>query len=355
MYKSYEHSLREPYYYLPQLYVYAGRTKDAINMCQQMISESGSTPGFGWYNIALARSYLYDGQLDSCEFALNKAANFKELHIGTTLTQNQYDFTINLLRVQLYDKKLAQEKFLNKGWWYSPTSLYNIAAYKAQKMTSEYVVVNQLMANPERDRLVYDLFCSESTSTFDEAWYLMKDFSPQYFTKKYTDYQKTDKRENIQKYFKLFSAKFKYEKGDEKEAVKDLENIDRTTTADTANEKLFIARVYENLAQAYNSNGEKNKFAMYSTALMDEYPQMIPFAGIPLSMRLSVTGVDDAVTKDVTDQIKDCNINFTNEVNSGTADAKIVFNKKGNSYEALITVRSGNGKLIKYHCAAFTK
>ncbi len=346
MFKSYEHFLREPYYYLPQLYVYAGRTKDAINMCQEMISESGSTPGFGWYNIALARSYLYDGQLDSAQFALDKAANFKELHIGTTLTQNQYDFTINLLRVQLYDKKLAQEKFLNKGWWYSPISLYNIAAYKAQKMTSEYVVVNQLMANPERDRLVYDLFCSEATSTFDEAWYLMKDFSPQYFIKKYTEYQQKDKRENIQKYFKLFSAKFKYEKGDEKEAVKDLENMDRTTTADTANEKLFVARVYENLSQAYNSNGDKTKFAMYSSGLMDEYPQMIPFAGIPLSMRLSVSGVDDAVTKNVTSQIRDCNINFTNEVNSGTADVKIVFNQKGSSYEALITVRSGNGKLI---------
>lgn len=346
MYKSYEHFLREPYYYLPQLYVYAGRTKDAINMCQDMITESGSTPGFGWYNIALGRSYLYDGQLDSCEFVLDKAANFKELHIGTTLTQNQYDFTINLLRVQLYDKKLAQEKFLNKGWWYSPTSLYNIAAYKAQKMTAEYVVVNQLMANPERDRLVYDLFCSESTSTFDEAWYLMKDFSPQYFTKKYTAYQQTDKRENIQKYFKLFSAKFKYENGDEKEAVKDLENMDRTTMADTANEKLFIARVYENLAQGYNSNGEKTKFSTYAAALMDEYPQIIPFAGIPLSMRLSVSGIDDAVTKDVTKQIKDCNINFTDVAGNGTADAKIVFNKKGTSYEALITVRSGNGKLI---------
>ena len=346
MFKSYEHFLREPYYYLPQLYVYAGRTKDAINMCQEMINESGSTPGFGWYNIALGRSYLYDGQLDSCEFALDKAANFKELHIGTTLTQSQYDFTINLLRVQLYDKKLAQEKFLNKGWWYSPASLYNIAAYKAQKMTAEYVVVNQLMANPERDRLVYDLFCSESTTTFDEAWYLMKDFSPQYFTKKYTAYQQTDKRENIQKYFKLFSAKFKYENGDEKEAVKDLENMDRTTTADTANEKLFVARVYENLAQAYKSNGDKSKFSIYSSALMDEYPQIIPFAGIPLSMRLSVTGASDAVTKDVTEQIKDCDINFTDATNAGTVAANIVFNKKGNSYEALISVRSGSGKLI---------
>ncbi|MEP7319329.1 MAG: hypothetical protein ABI921_11325, partial [Panacibacter sp.] len=346
MFKSYEHFLREPYYYLPELYVYAGRTKDAINMCQEMIRESGSTPGFGWYNIALARGYLYDGQLDSSEFALNKAANFKELHIGTTLTQNQYDFTINLLRIQLYDKKLAQEKFINKGWWYSPTSLYNIAAYKAQKMTAEYVVVNQLMANPERNRLVYDLFCSEATTSFDEAWYLMQDFSPKYFVKKYTAYQQTDKRANIQKYFKLFAAKFKYENGDEKDAVKDLENIDRTSVADTANEKLFVARVYENLAMAYKSDGEKNKFGLYSNALFEQYPQLIPFAGIPMSMRLSVSGVSDASTRQVTDEIKDCNINFVETANSATLSANIVFDKKGTSYQAVITVRSGTGKLI---------
>lgn len=346
LYKNYERILREPYYYLPQLFVYAGKTKEAINICQGMIAESGSTPGFGWYNIALARSYMYDGQLDSCEFALNKAANFKELHIGTTLTQNQYDFTINLLRVQLYDKKLAQEKFLNKGWWYSPASLYNISAYKTQKMMAEYVVVNQLMYNPERDRLVYDLFCAESTTTFDEAWYLMKDFSPQYFIKKYDGYQQKDKRSNIQKYFKLFSAKFKYEKGDEEDALKELENIDRKTIADTTSEKLFVARLYENLAQAYTNNGDKTRFSLYSNALMETYPQIVPFAGIPVSMQVSVTGTDDAVTKAVTSEIKGCNINFTDAPNSGTAVARIVFNKKGSSYEALITVHSGSGKLL---------
>ena len=126
-------ALREPYYYIPQLYVYAGKTKEAIDMVQQIITSSGSTPGFGWYNIALARAYLYDGQLDSCEFSLDKASTFKELHIGTTLTQQQYDFTINLLKVELFDKKIAQIEFQDKGWWYSPKALYDIAAYKTEK------------------------------------------------------------------------------------------------------------------------------------------------------------------------------------------------------------------------------
>ncbi|CAN5281093.1 hypothetical protein BH11BAC6_BH11BAC6_17150 [soil metagenome] len=340
-YKSIERFLREPYYYLPELYIYAGNPKKAIRMCNDIIAESGSTPGFGWYNIALARSYLYDAQLDSAEAALNKAAGFKELHIGTTLTQSQYDFTINLLRVQLYDKKLQQEKFLNKGWWYSPTSLYDIAQYKSAKMMAEYVVVNQLTYNPERNRLLYDLFCAEATTTFDEAWYLMTDFSPKYFTKKYEEYQRTDKRSNIQRYFKLFTAKFKWNNGDEKDALKDFEDIDHTALLDTANEKLFIARLYEGLIKAYDDNGNKNKFSSYSNALFEEYPQLIPFTNMQLAIKLNVSGISDAVTKDVTDEIKDCNINFSS--NAFTPVASIIFNKKGGSYEAVINVLSSSG------------
>lgn len=333
--------LREPYYYLPELYIYAGRTKQAIDMCNGIIAASGSTPGFGWYNISLARSYMYDGQLDSAEAALNKAANFKELHIGTTLTQSQYDLSINLLRIELYDKKIDQEKFLNKGWWYSPTSLYNIASYKTQKMSAEYVTVNQLNYNPERNRLLYDLFCAEATTTFDEAWYLMKDFSPKYFINKYTEYQQTDKRNNIQRYFKLFAAKFKWEKGDEKEALKDFENIDKTSLVDTANEKLFIARLYEGMAKGYDEDGNKSRFNNYTNALLGVYPQLLPFTGIKTSMRFSVSGIDDDVTKKVVDEIKDCNIDFSPTQPSPTA--RIVFNKKGTSYEALITVIGSNG------------
>jgi hypothetical protein len=340
--KSYGRFLREPYYYLPELYVYGGKTKAAINMSQEIITGSGSTPGFGWYNISLARSYLYDGQIDSAEFALDKAANFKELHIGTTLTQSQYDFSINLLRVQLLDKKIAQEKFLNKGWWYSPASLYNISVYAAQKKMTEYVVVNQLSANPERDRLMYDLFCAEATTSFDEAWYLMKDFSPQYFIKKYVAYQSQDKRSNVQRYFKLFAAKFKLEQGDEKDAKADLENINQTTLLDTANEKLFMARVFESLAHIYDEDGNKNQFDNYSNSLMETYPQLIPFSGLKISMQLSVTGVGDATAKEVESEIRDCNIAFGSE----GCKASVVINKKTTAYEALITVRTDKGKTI---------
>ncbi len=330
--------LREPYYYVPELYVYSGRTKAAINMAQNIITQSGSTPGFGWYNIALARAYLYDGQLDSCEEALNKAANFKELHIGTTLTQNQYDFTINLLRVQLADKKIDQVKFLNQGWWHSPGSLYELASYKTEKMMAEYVVINQLIFNPERDRTVYDLFCGEATTTYDEAWFLLKDFSSSYFVKKYGQYQQTDKRANIQRYFKLFEAQFKLQSGKESEAQKEMESLNESVVLDTAHEKLFVARLYEALGKVYNDNGDKTNLAQFRNQLFIGYPQLVPFSGLKMEMQLNTSGVDDAATRSVISELKGCNIKWVTEAQGGNPTAYITFDKRGDKYEALISV-----------------
>ncbi len=336
--------LSEPYYYLPELYVYGGKTKQAINMCRDIITRNGSTPGFGWYNIALARGYLYDGQLDSASYTLDKAANFKELHIGTTLTQTQYDFTINLLKVELLDKNIAQVKFLNKGWWYSLSGLYKIASLKLQKLMLEYVVVNQLAYDPDRNRLVYDLFCAESTTSFDEAWYLLKNFSPKYFKEKYQTYQRTDSRANIQRYFKLFEAQFKWEDGDEKNAAKDFDGMVRTTLLDTANEKLFLGRLYEDLGKAYKGENT-DLYNNYCNSLLQVYPQLIPYSGLSMPMQLSVSGDESETTTDIIKDLKRCNIRFTNN-NTNAPTASVSFTKKGDKYEATINVTSEGGKRI---------
>jgi len=349
--------LDEKYYYVPTLLVWAGKTKEAIQMENKKIAQSVSTPGFGWYSIALARSYLYDGQIDSCEFYLTKAANFKELHIGTTLTQSQYDFTIHLLKVQLIDKKAEQIKFLNKGWWYSFTDLYNFIALKIEKYLEIYVVVNEMANNPERKRVVYDLFCNESTVTFDETMYLLKDFSNSFFQKKYEDYQLKDKRKKIQRYFKLFCTKLKYENGDKKEAITSGENLLRQTFSlsssdtpnenrvDTATEKLFLARLYEVLAKSYDKEDDQTKINVISNNYFDVYPQLLPFSGISMQMNLSVSGESDEVITKVTEQLKDCDIEWTSEKNE-CPQASIKFTKKGKLYEARISVKSASGKTI---------
>lgn len=335
-----ENILKEPYYYLPQLYIYAGRTEDAINLSNRIIQQNGSRPGFGWYNIALSRSYMYNDQLDSAENALNKAADFKELHIGTTLTQEQYEFTINLLRVNLLDRKIDELKFLHSNWWYSPTTLFKMAKLKWQKLMAEYNTCIELAYNPDRSRMVYDLFCSESTTTFDEAWFLMKDFNPKFFAQKYHNYQTTDKRANIQRYFKLFEAKFNYEDGRYKTAREELENILSNTKLDTQNEKLFLGRLYEAASRTYKKFKNQYSRSFYNNLLLETYPQLIPFSNIEISMRLQTGGIEDATTEYITSQLTKTNINWTN--NGVVPVVSIYFERRGDKYQATINVKSSN-------------
>ncbi len=345
-YKNYQRFLREPYYFMPMLYTNAGKPKEGLAMCKEIIHAAGSTPGFGWYNITMARSFMYDGQLDSCKQALDKAAGFKEVHIGTTLTQSQYDFTIQVLKLQLIEKQIAQIKFFNRGWWYSPTALYELSALKGEKILTQYILINQMMFNPERVRLVYDLFCGEATTMFDENWYLIKDFSPSFFIKKYENYLQTDVRQNLQRYFKLFTAMFKWQKGEEKAALKDFETIHQTVLLDTTQEKIFLARLYEGLCNGYDYTDDKLNYQYYSNVLYETYPQLVPYSGIKIKMKLNTGGENDAVTKEVIADIKKCNIRFVDQADANTITATITFTKKSDKYEATITALSGSNKVI---------
>ena len=345
-------SLNEDDYFLPMLLIYGAKTKPAIELAQTKITESGSTPGFGWYNIALARSYLYDGQLDSSEFFLDKAANFKELHINTTLTQSHYEFAINILKIQLIDKKISLVKFFNTGWWYNISDLYTMYGLKLEKLLLEYVVVNALSHNPERKRIIYDLFCGESVVTYDESMFLLKDFSLQYFKKKYEQYENTDPRKRITRYFKLFSTKFKYQDGDEEEAAKDAEQLlndcqssialngEDDKFIDSDYEKLFVARLYEIIAQNEESNQK------YTNLYYEEFPQLVPFSGVRVKIDVEFTGITDDVTEKIISNIKDCNIDFVDGAYAEIPRAKIEFEKKGNSYRAVINLLDGKDKVL---------
>lgn len=354
--KEYYHdafALSEPDYYLPCLLVYSAQTKEAIRMCREKISQVGSTPGFGWYNIALARSYLYDGQLDSCDFFLNKASNFKEVHINTTLTQSQYEFTINLLKLQLLDKREDLIRFENSGWWYSLTDLYRMLSVKVEKMLLEYALANALAYNPERKRIVYDLFCAETTVTFDESFYLLKQFNPTYFERMYVNYYANDDRLRVSRYFKLFIAKFAADNGEEEKArglCRDLldeaeKHSGKASGSNNAfeyeNEKLFLARVYELLIATTDDDAERSH---YQDRFFSEFPQLAPFSGEEFRLHLRTFGIEDGEVKAALDELKDCNIDFTEE--AGAPQASIAFSKRDKTYEAIVNVVGADGKVI---------
>lgn len=348
--------LNETDYYMPLLFIYGGKTKEAIQHSQVKIAESGSTPGFGWYSIALARGYLYDGQLDSCDFYLDKAANFKELHIGTTLTQSQYEFTINLLRVQNIEKKKERIKFLNKGWWYSPGDLFDVWSLKIEKMLLEYSVVNALSSNPERNKIVYNLFCSETTVSFDESMSLLKDFCVPYFKQKYEDYTLYDPRKKVNRYFRLFAAKFTYENGETEKAKEDGVKLlqetvplmnsgggsDNDNMIDVEYERLYTYRLLELIAK---TGEDDQNYEAYISACMESFPQLMPFSGLNIKMNISFEGLEgDPVIETITDEMRDSKIEFTSEPNVPVA--RIQFIRQGDTYRAIINVVDRNNKTV---------
>ncbi len=345
-YKYPPKTLKEPFYYIPTLDVIAGRTKQAMNVCKEAIQDNGSSPGFGWYNIALGRSYMYDGQLDSAEYAIQKAADFKEVHIGTTLTQTQYEFTVNLLKLQLTERKIQLLKFENRGWWYSPTALYKIAALKVEKNLLQYVLVNEMAANPERERTVYDLFCGEGTTTFDEAFYLIKDFTPSYFIRKYENYQKTDKRKNLQRYFRLFACNMQWMNGDEDQAYSGYKQLMQDMTLDPDAEKLFLGRLYEGLAKGSDEAGNGSDFNLYANTLYESYPQLLPFSGIRPNVKLNVLGDGSNAVNEVMKELKKCNINWVDDADGNTIEAYLNFKKLGDKYQVSISAKGGSSKVM---------
>jgi len=334
--------LMEPFYYLPMLSVYAGKTREAMATAQEAITQSQSSPGFGWYNIALARAYLYNGQLDSANITLSKANNFKEVHIGTTLTQPQYAFTINLLRQVWYKKKMAAIKFEDRGWWYKPTKWYALAKLNTQKYLHQYALATQLAANPERQRMIYDLFCGESTVSFDEIFEIMETFSPRFFAGIMEEKATADPRENIKRYFRLTEARLLVERGKTDEAKTLLLDLYKNTDIDAPYEKLFTARVLEMLADISKATEQQG----YLNQMLSVYPQLIPFSGNTLKMGLQISTSGDPVLTKIREALHKTAIDFTDDITQQIPVASIQFKKTGIKYEATIDVRSADNKTI---------
>jgi len=340
---QFEHMLQEPYYYSPELLVYKGATKEAIQMTRGIIQQNGSMPGFGWYNIALARSYMYDGQLDSAALALSKAENFREVSIGTTLTEKQYKFTIQVLKVAQLNRAIAWEKFTHKNWWYSPMHLWHVLTLKVQRFFAKYVVSNTIKHDPDRERMVYDLFCSETTITFDEVWDILQDFSDKYFIKKYEGYIANDKRTNITKYFKLFKAKFQLENGDKKDAQATIDDLVHNSQFDPDNEKLFIGRLYEVAAQLYEDKSSDDAF-FYENELLKAYPQLLPFAGVSPKMKLQISGDANAADQ-IKNALKKSQIDWSNKESIPILNINIQ-SSDGKKAEILLEVSDSEGNQI---------
>jgi hypothetical protein len=333
--------LQEWAYYTSILQVYKGQPKTGELLMKDMIRSAGSTPGFGWYNIALARCLFYDGQIAESERHAARAAAFKELHIGTTLGQSHYDFSIQLNKLMTKESEYEMKRFEHRNWWYNPKVLGSMAQLSAERYMQSFLIINQFAQNPERDQVIYRLFSTESTVGWDEVFQLVKNFSTSFFVRRFNESAQKDVRPAIRKYFHLMVARLHIKEGDYDLAEPILKELIREKT-DPKYEKLFLARCYQGLAECADGRDKPEDRDRYLYQLYQTYPQLIPFSGLAMPMHLEISGeVDQALV----DRLKDCNIRF-DAAGAWNPRVRLIFRRKGNSRSVEYSVVDAAGRSV---------
>jgi len=333
--------LQEWAYYTSILDIYKAQPKVGELMMKEMIQANGSTPGFGWYNLALARCLLYDGQISESERHADRAAGFKELHIGTTLGQSHYDFCTQLNKLMTKEAGYEMQRFEHAGWWYSPNVMVNMVKLASERYLQAFVIINQFAQNPERDQVIYNLFSTESTISWDEVYDLISNFSARYFIRKFEASARTDPRPAVRKYFQLMVARLHVQEGEYKEAQPILNSILHEPGIDLSYEKLFLARTYEALAKCAEGRDQPTERDTWLYKLYQIYPQLIPFSGMKMPMQLQIVCAPDP---GVISRLKSCNINFGSS--GATIRAQLQFFTKGKLKLVNYSVIDGMGNYI---------
>jgi hypothetical protein len=338
--------LKEYVYYKSIINVYKGNTNFGATELGQFIKDNGSTSGFGWYNLALARTLLYNGQYLEAKKYISKAEHFKEVHIGTTLGQSHYDFTIGILKLISVDNQIKSIAFRNKKWWLRIRNIISRMQLQVQKYMIQYFLVNQLSANPERNNVVYKLFSTESTVSFDEIFYLIKDFSPKFFIKNFSAQLGTENRPRVKKYFKLLLAKLYMQENKNKEALLLCNDILQTENIDLEYEKLFQARLLETMALLAIKSNDQAQADNYIYSLYNLYPQLLPFSGLKPQMFLNVTGNNTIENKKICKALQSAQIRWVSEADAQTLNVEIDFNTNGTKPILIYKVTNAEGLII---------
>jgi Tfp pilus assembly protein PilF len=338
--------LDEFIYYQALLNNYAAKPQLGIKLAEQKLKANGSTPGFGWYNLALARSLLYDGQIVLAQKYITKAEQFREVHLGTTLGQSHYDFTVSLLKLIAKEKEIAWIKLKQKYWYFNAKSLGMWLARSIEKYTIQYFLINQFANNPERDLVIYKLFSTESTIGYDEVWYLIKDFSTDFFIKKFKSTIENDKRPLISKYFKLYLAKLYLQKKDYDAANSILNELNAGKKDLGEYDKLYLARLNEATAVCATQIGSKEDIINNATAMLENYPQLIPFSTQRVPTIIMYSGPFGKTEQSIISKLRNSNVGFS-ELKQATAELKLEFREINTQTECVVSYRIND----KYICA----
>lgn len=282
---------REYFYMRGLLEVNRGTPERADSLLSGIIAADGTTPGYGWHNIALARSMLYEGLTAASQRKVNVAARFGELHIGTTWGKEQYNLsvaTLNYLNALHFESEYF---FENDEWyfWLNPYNWYKALEFKVRVHHFRLIMVSLVAANPERAEVIYPLFSSENLLSWDETWQMLDGFSNKYFIDVYEKMLETDPRDGVRNYIKFVLARLYISEGDESKARELLDQVSAELSSGVRMEfdNMLYARTCEALSQI--TDGDESQQWLreaYST-----FPQLIPYSGGTLNFRVNIDGV----------------------------------------------------------------
>ncbi|MBR9844654.1 MAG: hypothetical protein GYB35_00415 [Algicola sp.] len=335
-----EKSIKEFDYMQSAIKIFQNELSSSKSIVENSIKNLGTAPGFGWNNIALSRAYYYSGDLKKSKEYRDKAANFKEIHVGSTWGEVAYDRNTLLFKYLYHKKSMNEITFRDKSYWYKPKKLYDLSKHHFKQENAHLLLTSELSADPERFIGYYNVFASENNIFFDEIWELIKYFNSDYFIKIFKDKLQEDERDRVHKYFNYFIAQFHLEEGDYDLAIQEFESVLEDNFLDETNEKLLIARVNEGLSKAY---AEKDNTIAANDNLMAFYmnfPQLVPYSDLKMKFNLEV--MNSSLTpeqEDIIEELKDCNIEWVeNDLNWPTLKVNITKDDKNFSVDYQVEV-----------------
>lgn len=331
-----EKSTKEYYYMRGTLATYRGHPEQADTLLSKVLQSQGSTPGYGWHSIGLARAQHYEGLTAESQDRTNKAARFQELHIGTTWGQEQYNLAVASLNYINHVQFKKEYQFEHNAWytWFNPLTWYRWVKYTLAIRHHKMVLASLVAENPEREQVLYTIFSPENLMNFDEVWTIIDGFGNEYFIDVYEKLLRTDKRPRLKSYFRYFLGKLYLAEGDEAKATGYFKQALQTTDLDDSFQTMLVARTYEGLALA-SSGSEREQ---YIQQLYRLYPQMLPFSDLTMEFQLNAQTGND-IEKGIIDDLRNTNIDFV--FNQTVPEVKISFIPRGEALDISYQVQAG--------------
>lgn len=309
-----EKNTKEYYYMRGTLNIYRGHPEEADTLLSDILRSQGSTPGYGWHAIGLARAKHYEGLTAESQDYTNKAARFQELHIGTTWGPEHYNMAVASLNY-INQLQFQREYWFEHGEWYfwlNPINWYKAIKYTLTIRHHKMLLASLIAENPEREQVLYSLFSPENLITFDEVWSVIEGFGNEYFIDIYKKKLETDKRPELKKYFLYVLGKLYLEEGDESEAKKYFSNaLSATLSENDQYETLLTGRIYEGLALASSGDEREN----YIQQLYKTYPQLLPFTSLEMEFKLQLPDELSEVDEEIVDGLSSTSIGFSDGAN----------------------------------------